>query len=172
MKWSPPNVSLLEQIGRHDFANDDVETKCRQLCELFAPHLEAFGMKSGYYAQEALRGFFMMDDANTCPRTTKGEASHIRWRDLENPPLDGIEAGLRQQFLNEWVKIPIEHHSEYVDNTYNGDVTLFHGTIAKCAKLIMEIGFLPGPNGHVKNRKITKARSWRCVSIKRATAAI
>ena len=52
------------------------------------------------------------------------------------------------------LKVPVlQSNVEYVENVNNDDVTGFHGTILKCAKSIVEIGFLPGPGGHVKKGK-------------------
>ena len=63
----------------------------------------------------------------------------------------GVPESLHNRFLSEWVRIPLLHESEYVEN--GDDLTLYHGTIAKCGLMIATIGFLPGPNGHVKNKR-------------------
>ena len=125
------------------------------MANLFAPHLEFFGGKKDI-ADEALRGFLLLDEVNMFPHSTLGR--QIRWGDLESPPLSGIPAYLHPYFLRDMIKIPVTHSNDignvdYVENLFNDDVTLFHGTIAKCALKIVDIGFLPGPNGHVKNRK-------------------
>ena len=74
--------------------------------------------------------------------------------------MDGIRNDLREQFLDEWVKIPIlQENANYVESS--DDVTLFRGPIAKCAFKIAQVGFVPGPNGDAKNKSITSARSRR-----------
>lgn len=124
----------------------------RTTAELFSPHLDFFGGKTEI-AHEAIRGFRVMDEANMCPRSTLSLSDASSWRALERPPLDGVPVFLHEQFLNEWLRIPMLHESEYVENACGDDLTLFHGTIAKSAHMITKIGFLPGPNGHVKNRR-------------------
>ena len=148
--WSAPPISLVSAMEQHTFGHADVEAKCIQMTELFSPHLNFFGGKLDI-AEEALRGFILLDEVGMCPHSTMG--SPVPWRQLESPPsLDCISVGLREQFLDEWIKVPVSQRNfEYLEN--NDDVTLFHGTISKCAKSIVDIGFLPGPNGHVKNRK-------------------
>lgn len=151
-RWSAPPVSLVTAVADHAFSNDEVHAKCTIMADLFSPHFHFFGGNANRIADEALRGFLLMDEANMCPHSKIGPT--IPWRDLESPPLAGVPAHLHEQFLDEWIKIPILHENlEYVENVFNDDVTLFHGTISKCARKIVEIGFLPGPNGHVKNRK-------------------
>ena len=139
-------------MEHHTFGHADVEAKCIQMTELFSPHLNFFGGKLDI-AEEALRGFILLDEVGMCPHSTMGSA--IPWRQLESPPsLDGISVGLREQFLDEWLKVRVlQSNVEYVENVNNDDVTGFHGTILKCAKSIVEIGFLPGPGGHVKKGK-------------------
>ena len=65
----------------------------------------------------------------------------------------GVPDFLHKKFLDEWVRIPLLHKSKYMENAFNDDLTLFHGTIAKCGLMIAKIGFLPGLNGHVKNKR-------------------
>ena len=50
----------------------------------------------------------------------------------EVPTLCGVPDFLHKKFLDEWVRIPLLHKSEYVENAFDDDVTLYHGTIAKC----------------------------------------
>jgi hypothetical protein len=142
-------------MAEHTFQNVDVYDKCVDMANLFSPHLQFFGGKLDI-PLEALRGFLIMDEANMCTKTTLG--SPIPWRQLKSPPsLARVDINLHDQFLDDWMKIPVAHTNvEYVENVYNDDVTLYHGTIAKCAYSIVKIGFLPGPNGHVKNRKYYK----------------
>ena len=151
-KWSAPPASLLAWLVDHVFDNDDVEAKVYTTAKLFSPHLEFFGGMT-QIAHEAIRGFIMLDEANMCPRSTLSHSRTSSWRTSESPPLDGIPVWLHEQFLNEWLRIPMLHESEYVENAFCDDLTLFHGTIAKSAHMITKIGFLPGPNGHVKNRR-------------------
>ena len=117
-------------MEQHTFGHADVEAKCIQMTELFSPHLNFFGGKLDI-AEEALRGFILLDEVGTCPLSKMGSA--IPWRQLESPPsLDCISVGLREQFLDEWIKVPVwQSKVEYVENVNNDDVTLFHGTITK-----------------------------------------
>ena len=131
------------------FQNTDVEINCHAVLELFRPHLKFFGCDFRL-AADALRGYMYLDERNTCPKSRLGTAT--RWRaSAEVPTLRGVPESLHNRFLSEWVRIPLLHESEYVEN--GDDLTLYHGTIAKCGLKIAEIGFLPGPNGHVKNRR-------------------
>ena len=149
-EWSAPPLSLVSVIAEHTFSDEDCAASCNTLAQVFSPHLGLFG-GNVQIAQEALRGLLVLDEARVCPRARLGQA--ISWRNLASPPLAGIPNHLHEQFLSEWIKIFNLHEDEYVENVFNDDVTLFHGTIAKCALKIIEIGFLPGPNGHVKNRR-------------------
>lgn len=150
---SAPPVSLVARFQEHTFQNDEILEKCWSISDLFSPHLDFFGGNLDI-AYEAVRGFILLDEADKCPYSTMGRP--IPWRELESPPpLSGIPLSLHEQFLDSWVKIPVVHGNniEYVEDAFNDDVTLFHGTISKSAKKIVDIGFLPGPNGKVKNRK-------------------
>ena len=86
-------------MEHHTFGHADVEAKCIQMTELFSPHLNFFGGKLDV-AEEALRGFILLDEVGMCPHSTMGSA--VPWRQLESPPsLDCISVGLREQFLDE-----------------------------------------------------------------------
>ena len=105
-KWSAPPASLLAWLVDHVFDNDDVEAKVYTTAKLFSPHLEFFGGMT-QIAHEAIRGFIMLDEANTCPRSTLSHSRTSSWRTLESPPLDGIPVW----FLNEWLRIPMLHEA-------------------------------------------------------------
>ena len=157
-RTSPYHVQLLHMFLERDFQNTDVEDKCRAVLELFRPHLE-FMNCDFRLAADALRGYMYLDEANTCPKSRVGTATP--WRAYgttaaEVPTLRGVPKSLHNRFLSEWVSIPLLHESEYLEDIFDDDVTLFHGTIAKCGLKIAEIGFLPGPNGHVKNKRCHK----------------
>ena len=149
---SPYDAQLLDTILKHNFQNTDVEINCHAVLELFRPHLKFFGCDFRL-AADALRGYMYLDERNTCPKSRLGTAT--RWRaSAEVPTLRGVPESLHNRFLSEWVRIPVLHENKYVEN--GDDLTLYHGTIAKCGLKIAEIGFLPGPNGHVKNKRCHK----------------
>ena len=145
----PPCV-LLEQVMEHHWLNDDMFVKASEIADLFSLQLRFFGGKE-HIAQEAIRGLFLLDKVNMVPHS--GICDAVGWDQCEHPPLDGIWPRDHEQYLKEWIKIPIKHNFEYVDNFWKDDITLFHGTIAKAAHKIIQVGFVPGPNGHVKNKR-------------------
>ena len=147
-----PLVSLLEQSLKHCWQNECNESKARTMADLFSQQLGFFGSATNI-AEDALRGLILMDEENMGSQSTIGRA--VSWQECTSPPLHGIPLWQQDQYLKEWTMIPVLHDKDiqYVDDAFNDDMTLFHGTIAKCAFKIIEIGFLPGPNGHVKNKK-------------------
>ena len=150
-----PLVSLLEQSLKHRWQNDRNDSKARTMADLFSPQLGFFGDRTmaAKIAEDALRGLILMDEENMGSQSTIGRA--VSWQECTSPPLHGIPLWQQDQYLKEWTMIPVLHDNDiqYVDDAFKDDMTLFHGTIAKCAFKIIEIGFLPGPNGHVKNKK-------------------
>ena len=152
---SPCDIQLLNMIREHRFQNTKVEINCHTILKLFRPDLGFFGCDIRL-AADALCGYMYLDEANTCPESALGSA--VPWcaygtTAAEVPTLRGVPDFLHKKFLDEWVRIPLLHKSKYMENAFNDDLTLFHGTIAKCGLMIATIGFLPGPNGHVKNKK-------------------
>ena len=147
-----PPQELLEQVFEHHWLNDDMFDKAHIMADLFSLQLGFFGGIKDI-AQEAIHGLFLLDEVNQIPKSRMGCA--VSWPQCEHPPLHDIPTWLHEQYLKEWIKIPIVHEQsfEYVENAFQNDMTLFHGTISKCAHKIIQVGFLPGPNGHVKNKK-------------------
>lgn len=152
---SAPLYSLLEHLLERQWLDERNCSKSRIMADLFSPQLVFFGGMTDI-AHEAIRGLALLDEANMAPQSRLGRP--VSWQECQSPPLHGIPVHLHDRYMMEWMKIPVLHDNdlEYVDNAFKDDMTLFHGTIAKCAHQITQIGFLPGPNGHVKNKRYYK----------------
>ena len=119
------------------------------MVNMFANHLHFFGNQTDI-ASEGLRGMFVMDEAGAVSQSTMGRA--VPWSECGLPDAHHIPLHAQDQYRKEWVRIPAEHDGVQYEERED-DMVLYHGTIGESAFKAVNVGFIPGPNGHVKRKK-------------------